>query len=183
MICQGASKEIPTVTQRGGHRGVQSATRWWQPGCPPYNKGGGSSSGGVGHSTRVGYRSTSLMWYPVGEGSRRGHHRGPQFAKFWALNKKSAGTEKSAGELKSPQQSTAGEGASGGKGDGSEESVPFILGEALPVIPAKLVNRREFVDMSDLLKDNLQAATLRRMGPAARHLLNPHVTREKSKTC
>ena len=60
-------------------------------------------------------------------------------------------------EHKSSQQWTTGE---GGKGDGSEETAPFILGEALPVIPAKLVKKilkGEFVDMADLLKDNLEA--------------------------
>ena len=37
---------------------------------------------------------------------------------------------------------------------------PFVLGEGLPIIPAKLVNKiqqGEFVDMADLLKDNLEA--------------------------
>lgn len=37
---------------------------------------------------------------------------------------------------------------------------PFVLGEGLPVIPAKLtakIQRGEFVDMADLLKDNLEA--------------------------
>ena len=39
-----------------------------------------------------------------------------------------------------------------------EGSAPFILGEALSVVPAKLVKkivRGEFVDMSKLLRDNM----------------------------
>ena len=39
-------------------------------------------------------------------------------------------------------------------------SPPFIVGEGLPVVPAKLatkIQRGEFVDMADLLKDNLEA--------------------------
>ena len=37
---------------------------------------------------------------------------------------------------------------------------PFILSEALPVVPAKLVRKvekGEFVDMADFLKDNIEA--------------------------
>ena len=48
----------------------------------------------------------------------------------------------------------------GEKVDGVEEFAPFILGESLPVVPAKLVKkilRGDFVDMADLLKDNLEA--------------------------
>ena len=47
-----------------------------------------------------------------------------------------------------------------GKGDGAEELIPFIVGESLPVVPAKVVKkilRGEFVDMEDLRKDNLEA--------------------------
>lgn len=45
------------------------------------------------------------------------------------------------------------------KSPGEEES-PFILSEALPVVPAKLVRRilrAEYVDMAELLKDNMEA--------------------------
>ena len=45
---------------------------------------------------------------------------------------------------------------SAGKGDGAEELIPFIVGESLPVVPAKLVKkilRGGFVDMADLLKE------------------------------
>ena len=41
-----------------------------------------------------------------------------------------------------------------------EATPPFILGEALPVVPAKLVKRirrGEYVDMAELLKDNIEA--------------------------
>ena len=40
-----------------------------------------------------------------------------------------------------------------------EETSPFILGEALPVVPQKLVRkivRGDFVDMADLLRDNIE---------------------------
>ena len=64
-------------------------------------------------------------------------------------------SEKSAGEKNFPQQLTARKGGSSSKGP-----APLILGESSPVIPAKLVKKilkGEFVDMSDLLKDNLEA--------------------------
>ena len=44
---------------------------------------------------------------------------------------------------------------------------PFIISEALPVIPAKLVKkveRGEFVDMADFLKDNIEAERRRLTG-------------------
>ena len=37
---------------------------------------------------------------------------------------------------------------------------PFIVGEGLPVIPSKLVQKiqkGEFIDMAELLKDNIEA--------------------------
>ena len=39
-------------------------------------------------------------------------------------------------------------------------ATPFIVGEGLPVVPAKIVakiQRGEFLDMVDLLKDNIKA--------------------------
>lgn len=42
---------------------------------------------------------------------------------------------------------------------GSDSSAPFVVGEGLPVIPAKLVakiQRRDYVDMAELLKDNVE---------------------------
>ena len=47
----------------------------------------------------------------------------------------------------------------GGRKDEQEETV-FVLSEALPVVPAKLVRRilrAEYVDMAELLKDNMEA--------------------------
>ena len=50
----------------------------------------------------------------------------------------------------------------GGRGRPLEregENNPFVLSEALPVVPAKLVRRirrGEFVDMAELLKDNME---------------------------
>ncbi len=44
---------------------------------------------------------------------------------------------------------------------------PFVLGEALPVVPAKMVKRilkGEFVDMAELLKDNVEAERRRAAG-------------------
>ena len=43
---------------------------------------------------------------------------------------------------------------------GGIETTPFVLSEASPVIPKKIVNRilkGEFVDMAELLKDNMEA--------------------------
>ena len=51
-------------------------------------------------------------------------------------------------------QNTPGGGEPGGDGG------PFIVGEALPVVPGRLVKkilRGEFVDMTELLKDNIEA--------------------------
>ena len=53
------------------------------------------------------------------------------------------------------------------KGKAKEESPthPFIVGAALPVVPAKLVQKilnGEFIDMSDLLKDNMESERRRR---------------------
>ena len=45
--------------------------------------------------------------------------------------------------------------------------VPFVLSEALPVVPAKLVRRilrAEYVDMAELLKDNMEAERRRLVG-------------------
>ena len=50
--------------------------------------------------------------------------------------------------------------AQSGKMNESEAFPPFILGEALPVVPAKLAKRilrGEYIDMAELLKDNIEA--------------------------
>ncbi len=47
------------------------------------------------------------------------------------------------------------------KGDETLVEGPFVLSEALPVVPSKLVRRilrAEYVDMAELLKDNMEAA-------------------------
>ena len=44
------------------------------------------------------------------------------------------------------------------------EAKPFILGDALPVVPARIVRKiqiGEFVDMAELLKDNMEAEARR----------------------
>ena len=59
---------------------------------------------------------------------------------------------------KATRKDPAKEGA--GRVNQVQESTPFILGESLPVVPAKLVKkilRGDFVDMADLLEDNLEA--------------------------
>ncbi len=41
-----------------------------------------------------------------------------------------------------------------------DSSRPFVLGESLPVVPAKLVKRilkGEYIDMAELLRDNVEA--------------------------
>ncbi len=46
-----------------------------------------------------------------------------------------------------------------------QEPSPFVLGEALPVVPVRLVKRiikGEFVDMSELLKDNMEVLRRRK---------------------
>ena len=55
----------------------------------------------------------------------------------------------------------------GASGSTSQEAIPFVLSEALPVVPGKLVKkilRGEFVDMAELLKDNVEAER-RRLAP------------------
>ena len=50
-----------------------------------------------------------------------------------------------------------------------QEYRPFILSEALPVVPAKLVKRilrGEYVDMAELLKDNMEVARRRAVSEA-----------------
>lgn len=49
------------------------------------------------------------------------------------------------------------------KGEAGDEASPFILGESLPVVPAKLVKKilkGDFVDMADLLKGSREASLL-----------------------
>ena len=59
-----------------------------------------------------------------------------------------------------------------GSGKGSQVSdPPFVVGEGLAPVPAKLVTkilRGEYVDMSELLRDNTEAER-RQMGRVTRH--------------
>ena len=53
------------------------------------------------------------------------------------------------------------------KGEAAKEVRTFVLGESLPVVPAKLVKRilkGDFVDMSELLKDNMGVERRRALG-------------------
>ena len=46
-----------------------------------------------------------------------------------------------------------------------QEPSPFVLGEELPVVPVRLVKKSikgEFVDMSELLKDNMKVLRRRK---------------------
>ena len=67
--------------------------------------------------------------------------------------------------------------------EGSVESA-FILSEALPVVPAKPVKRiqqAEYVDMAELLKDNMEAERRRILSESAfpeTHFTNRPVRRE-----
>ena len=69
------------------------------------------------------------------------------------------------------------------KVEGSTESA-FILSEALPVVPVKLVKRiqkAEYVDMAELLKDNMEAERRRMLSDSAfppTHFTNRPVRRE-----
>ena len=69
-----------------------------------------------------------------------------------------------------------------GKGDPPEG--PFILSEAQPVIPAKLVRRilrAEYVDMAELLKDNMEVERRRMLtdsGTAQAHFTNRQARRD-----
>ena len=69
------------------------------------------------------------------------------------------------------------------KVEGSAESA-FILSEALPVVPVKLVKRihkAEYVDMAELLKDNMEAERRRMLSDSAfppTHFTNRPVWRE-----
>ena len=59
-----------------------------------------------------------------------------------------------------PASSEAGQGSGEGTPSATDRSLPFILSEGLAPVPAKLVARitkGEFVDMADLLRDNLEA--------------------------
>jgi len=62
--------------------------------------------------------------------------------------------------------------------------IPFILSDALPVVPAKLVKRilkPEYVDMAELLKDNMEAERRRMLsdgGLTQSHFANRPTRRE-----
>ena len=55
------------------------------------------------------------------------------------------------------------------KKEAEQEALPFILSETLPVVPAKLVRKilkGDFVDMAELLKDNIEAERRRCLSEA-----------------
>ena len=59
-----------------------------------------------------------------------------------------------------PEDKSEKEGGVVPSGSGAKSATPFILGESLPPIPAKLVakiQKGEFVDMAELLRDNIEA--------------------------
>ncbi len=62
----------------------------------------------------------------------------------------------------------------------SEEALPFVLSEALPVVPGKLVQRiqkGEYVEMAELLKDNMEAERRRAAAGDSGRLEEPIVKR------
>ena len=64
--------------------------------------------------------------------------------------------------------------------EGSVESA-FILSEALPVVPAKLfkrIQKAEYVDMAELLKDNMEAERRSDSAFPQTHFTNRPVRRE-----
>ena len=59
-----------------------------------------------------------------------------------------------------------------------EADSPFILSEALPVIPAKLVRRilrPEYIDLAELLKDNIEAERRKLAAEAGTHFTRREV--------
>ena len=84
--------------------------------------------------------------------------------------------------------STAGEAAAGVATSRTREvnpdSLPFVLSETLPIVPAKLVRKilsGDFVDMAELLKDNMEAERRRHASeadPTQGHLGQPPTRRE-----
>ena len=64
------------------------------------------------------------------------------------------------------------------------DSLPFVLSETLPIVPAKLVRKilsGDFVDMAELLKDNMEAERRRHASeadPTQGHLGQPPPRRE-----
>ena len=64
------------------------------------------------------------------------------------------------GEEHPPEDKGEKEGGVVPSGSGAKSVTPFILGESLPPIPAKLVakiQKGKFVDMAELLRDNIEA--------------------------
>ena len=64
-----------------------------------------------------------------------------------------------AGKERASGSSSGGDGGGSASGGESDATPPFIMSEALPVIPGKLVKRilkGDFVDMAELLKDNAE---------------------------
>lgn len=61
------------------------------------------------------------------------------------------------------------------RGEVEQEAQPFVLSETLPVVPAKLVKKvvtGDFVDMAELLKDNIEVE--RRQGASKLTLVTLH---------
>ena len=78
-------------------------------------------------------------------------------------------TEPRSSAIEVSEGETAVGAATAKKREVNPDSVPFVLSETLPVVPAKLVRKilsGEFVDMAELLKDNMEAERRRHSSDA-----------------
>ena len=85
------------------------------------------------------------------------------------------------GEERPPEETVEKEGGARPSGSGTKSATPFILSESLPPIPAKLVTKiqnGEFVDMAELLRDNIEADRRRSKDGGASGSATAHSRRE-----
>ena len=110
--------------------------------------GGDASAGGAG------------LVGPTGGGRRRRGHGGPPIQyRIGSGSTNGAVTKHVTGAVPSGKRGST-------RKWGRGKAVPFVLGEGIPPVPARLVARiwrGEFVDMADLLWDNLEVER-RRIG-------------------
>ena len=100
------------------------------------------------------------IWFSFPQlGDELGKEVDPQLVKTLQLPAFSASLEE-AGQKNIVNQDLPNSTSYPDKPNEMETSPPFILGEALPVVPAKLVKRilkGEYIHMAELLKDNMEA--------------------------
>ena len=140
--------------------------------------GGGGGEGGLGGRTAGGSRPKRTWGYtfpPFPVGSRLGAMPPPAVLSTLALGSTGGpgtpgGGEPAGAGTGGPPDSAGGQplqpatpstGPVAGLGaDGETAAGPFVLGEGIPPVPAKVVARiwkGEYIDMADLLRDNLEA--------------------------